>query len=78
MRATQEQIEFARQHGVTHCPPSVSYQMFWGAKPRRHNFAEATEQDLIRQLVAGDFYMPTALSRRDWKDHKRGHGPGLY
>jgi hypothetical protein len=78
MNASPEQIEFVRRRGIVQCPPSAIFQMYWGPKKRRHNFAETTEADVIRQLAAGDFHMPTALSKRDWKDHKRGHGPGLY
>lgn len=71
MNASAEQIEFVRRNGIVHCPPSPIFQMYWGARRRRHNFAETTEADVIRQLAAGDFHIPVALRNRDWKNKER-------
>jgi len=75
MKASAEQIEFVRRHGVTHCPPDAVYQMYWGTKRRRHNFAETTEADLVRQMAAGEFHLPICLRNRDWtrKNPERVH-----
>lgn len=66
-KATQEQLDFIRQHGVTRCPPSTRGFMFWGGRPHARGpngtiaFPEATEADLLRGLAAFDYRWPKGL-----------------
>lgn len=45
---TAEQIEFARTHGVTKCPPSPAFSFTWRYQVANKRSEEASEDDLLR------------------------------
>jgi len=51
---TEDQLAFAREHGITHCPPSPTFRVSWGAKWRgRGKITELSEEDHLSRLVRG-------------------------
>lgn len=66
MKADQAQLEFIRQHGVTRCPPTPEFRVFWGGRSIRRGPPEASEADLLRGLATFDYRWPKGL-----RPHKR-------
>lgn len=50
---TPEQMVFIRQHGITHCPPGPTFDVFWGSLQRPGRVFEPSERELFNRMRAG-------------------------
>jgi hypothetical protein len=52
MAMSKEQLDFAREHGITYCPPGPTFDVSW-SDPRRSRISGATEIELLNRLRSG-------------------------
>jgi hypothetical protein len=52
MAMSKEQLDFAREHGITYCPPGPTFDVSW-TDPRRSRISGPTEIELLNRLRSG-------------------------